>query len=146
MMSTLKKLKLSDAKRTAVAEAPEQIARTRMTDALNEQLALVEADIAGRPHNPTKLGYVTNEQGQRVKTEMPKRIRKWYWHDIAGTWYLALRYGNKPVEIAAGKSVIEVPSRAALPDAIKTIVTAVQAGELDKQLLAVRKQRFGKKA
>jgi hypothetical protein len=145
-MSALKKLKLSDAKRGNATEAPEQIARRRMTDALKEQLAIVAADIAGKPFTTTKMGYQTNADGQRAKVEMPKRLRRWYWHDLSGNFFLGLRYGNKPVEIMAGKPVIEVGKRDALPSVIETVIAAVEGGELDKQLLAARKMRFGKKA
>ncbi len=54
---------------------------------------------------------------------------------------LTLRYGNRPLAIANGKSTIEIGTLDKLPKIIETIIEAVKAGELDKQLNAAMAER-----
>ena len=141
-MATLANLKLSSAKRVKLPDSPEQRVRAKLAERLHEQLELAKADIAGEPFVKMHQVYVRDaETGQRVARQEPKRLRRWYWHDINGIWYLELRYGNKVVEIAKGKSAIEVGERAKLPETIEAVIAAVDAGELDATLLAAKQDR-----
>ncbi len=54
---------------------------------------------------------------------------------------LTLRYGNRPLAITGDKSTIEIGTLDKLPKIIDTIIEAVKAGELDKQLNAVSPHR-----
>jgi hypothetical protein len=51
-----------------------------------------------------------------------------------------VRYGAKVIELAKGKSAIEVASPDALIEALEAVNTAVLAGELDTQIEAVSGQ------
>ena len=54
---------------------------------------------------------------------------------------LQLRYGNKPLQITAKEGTIEVGTLDKLPETIDTVIEAVKAGELDKQLKAALGER-----
>jgi hypothetical protein len=54
---------------------------------------------------------------------------------------LDVRYGNKRIELAPKKPTIEVGETDNLVPALETIKEAVIAGELDKQLAAVKQRR-----
>jgi hypothetical protein len=51
-----------------------------------------------------------------------------------------VRYGAKVIELAKGKSAIEVASPDALIEALEAVNAAVLAGELDAQIEAVSGQ------
>ena len=51
-----------------------------------------------------------------------------------------MRYGAKVIELAKGKSAIEVASPDALIEALEAVNAAVLAGELDAQIEAVSGQ------
>ena len=141
-MATLAHFKLSSAKRVKLPDSPEQRVRAKLVERLNEQLELAKADIAGKPFVKMHQVYVRDvATGQRIARQEPKRLRRWYWHDINGVWYLELRYGNKVMEIAKGKTAIEVGERDKLPETIEAVIAAVDAGELDATLLAAKQDR-----
>ena len=54
---------------------------------------------------------------------------------------LTLRYGNQPLAITGDKSMIEIGTLDKLPKIIDTIIEAVKAGEMDKQLNAAMAER-----
>ncbi len=52
-----------------------------------------------------------------------------------------MRYGNKRIELAPKKPTIEVGDTDNLIPTLETVKEAVIAGELDKQLAAVKQRR-----
>lgn len=141
-MSALKNLKLSSTKRVKLPDNPVQRLRAKLAERLGEQLQLAKADIAGEPFVKMHQVYVRDtETGQRVARQEQKRLRRWYWHDINGIWYLELRYGNKVIEINKGKTAIEVGERDRLVEVLGAVIAAVDDGELDAILLAAKQKR-----
>jgi hypothetical protein len=51
-----------------------------------------------------------------------------------GKVYISIRYGAKLIELAKGKSAIEVSSGEELIKTLELIKRAVEAGELDSQI------------
>ena len=141
-MAVMAKLKLTTDKRTKQAASVEDGLRSKLLDRLAEQLKLAEAALAGRELTLTRTIYVNNEAGERVAKEVARRLRKWFWHNGEGTWFLELRYGGKVMKIAGDKTAIEVGELVDVPNTIATIMEAVGAGELDKALLAAKKERM----
>ncbi|WP_321389726.1 DUF6641 family protein [Emcibacter sp.] len=141
-MTVLEKLKLTSEKRVQQRATIEESLRGKLYDRLAEQKELVEAELAGKEFIKTRRVFVTNENGERVAQEVPRRIRKWFWHNGEGTWYVELRYGGKVMKIAGEKTAIEVGDLKQMPKVIATVMQAVQAGELDKALLAAKKERM----
>ncbi len=141
-MSHLTKLKLTDKTRTDVETNPEDLLRNKLIARLLEQKELVEADLKGDQLTKTRFKFVTDsETGESKRVEVQKQLRRWWWKDESGQVMLTLRYGNKPLAITGDKSTIEVGTMDKLPKIIDTIIEAVKAGELDKQLNAAMAER-----
>lgn len=64
----------------------------------------------------------------------PVRVRYWWWTANTGKVMLALRQGNRVMDLGDGKQSVEVGDIANLPEVLKTLRDAVAAGELDEQL------------
>jgi hypothetical protein len=71
---------------------------------------------------------------------VPKRIKPWWFVGENGKVCISIRYGAKVIAITPKANAIEVNSPAALIEALETVGTAVQAGELDSQIEAVSGQ------
>ena len=141
-MPHLTKLKLTDKTRTDVETNPEDILRNKLITRLLEQRELVEADLKGEQLFKTRFKFVTDsETGETKRVEVQKQLRRWWWKDEDGQVMLTLRYGNKPLAIADGKSTLEIGTMDKLPKIVDTIIEAVKAGELDKPLNAAMAER-----
>ena len=77
------------------------------------------------------------EDGSRQLVERHKRVKRWWITNGAGQLFVTLRYGAKLIELAKGKTAIEVSSPDALIEALEAVNAAVLAGELDAQIEAV---------
>ena len=110
--------------------------RSKVIEKLEEQLAMAEALIKGEGFSKSRRVWKTNEAGERVQIDRPKRIRSWFWVSAAGC-FLSVWYGSKVIELEPGMTGIQVGKRDDLPDAIRSVIEAVRAGELDVQIEAV---------
>jgi hypothetical protein len=140
-MSVLKSLKLSDAKPAAQAKTPVERGREKLIENLALQRKLAEATIAGTVFEPPKHFVMrTNAEGARVRVEVPRRIRKGWFEDGNRTTHFIMHYG-RPLEIAKGKTAIEVGPLSNLPALIDSLIEAVRAGELDGAIAAAATAR-----
>lgn len=143
-MSILDELKLSDTAPAAIMQ-PEHHSRSRLLRFLIEQRALAQADIEKRPFVATQMTSRLDETGKRIRVEAPKRVKRAWFNNPGpnGSWvtFFQLRYGNKPLAIAKGKTSIEVGTVEQLPAVIDKIIEAVSAGELDRVLAAAAAER-----
>ena len=138
-MSFLKKLKLSNVAPIRVVD-PKQHTRTRLLRYLNEQKALAQAELEGRAFSATKVVFRTTEDGQRVRADAPRHVRRgWFQHNDAT--FFQVRYGNKPLDLGKGMTAVEVGGVDAIPAAIDAVIEAVNAGELDAALAAASVER-----
>ena len=136
-MSALANLKLVAAKKPTQL-SPVVIRRNKVIERLHEQLEIVKALQEGRIYAPTRMRSVKNaETGVRTTVEATKRLKQWWWAADNGKVCVALRYGAKIIELAKGKTAVEVASGAELITALETLKTAVAGGELDGQIEAV---------
>jgi hypothetical protein len=140
-MSMMAKLKFSNEQRNAEYETAEDKLRARLLAHLGEQLELAKAEQTGERVVRTRQIYVTNEAGERVLTEVEKRLRKWFWHNVEGSWFIELRYGGKVLKLDGKQTAVEVGDKSKLAEVIGTLMDAVKAGELDRALLAAKKER-----
>jgi hypothetical protein len=138
-MATLASLKLVTAKKPS-NQAPIVQRRNKLCAKIFEQLALAKAQNAGETYSPTRTKTVTNTDGERVQVSVPKRIKPWWFVGENGKVCISIRYGAKVIAITPKANAIEVNSPAALIEALETVGTAVQAGELDSQIEAVSGQ------
>lgn len=134
-MSILKTLKLTAATRNAPL-TPEQMLRGKLVNYLNEQKALAEADISGTPFVATKKVTRKNAEGENIRVDAPRHVRKGWFTDAEGKMFFQIRYGGKPLELTKGMNAVEVENLAELPSLISSIIQAINAGELDVQAKA----------
>ena len=78
--------------------------------------------------------------------QVPKRVKAWYWAVDGGKVCVAVRYGNRVMELGKGKTAVEVgPAEVVMT--LARLRDAVAAGELDAQAEAasVGVRRGGKR-
>ena len=135
-MSALANLKLVAAKKPNRL-SPVVIRRNKVVERLHEQLEMAKARQEGRTYAPTRMRKVKNaETGVKTTIEMPKRVKEWWFTSDSGKLCLSLRYGAKVVEIAKGKSAVELASEKDLVATLEILKQAVEGGELDAQIEA----------
>ena len=132
-MSHLSKLKII-AQQQKRLQSKTEYRRAKLLEKLDDQLAMVQALIAGELFTRNRRIWQTNSEGERVLIERPKRTRAWYWMSGAGRCYFSAWYGSKIIELKPGMTAIQVNKREDLPDAIRSVMDAVKQGELDIQI------------
>ncbi len=132
-MATLASLKLVAAKKPSNLSSA-VLRRNKLLAKLEEQIHLATAHNKGDTYAPMQIKSVTNAAGERVQITQPKKIKPWWFVSDSGKVCIAIRYGAKVIELAKGKTAIEVNNPAALIEALEAVKIAVQAGELDMQL------------
>lgn len=140
-MAHLKTLKLASATPAYAQADPVKRTRDKVVEALAEQKRAIVAKLAGQHYAPTHMAWRKNEAGERLQVETRKRFRHGWFENAAGQTFFALRYAGKAIELAKDKNAIEVGELAKLPTIIDTLVEAVNAGELDTQLIAAAEER-----
>ena len=135
-MSTIAGFKLVASKKNR-ALSPIQQRRNKLAAKIHEQWELCTARQAGETYAPRRLRTVTNKQtGERTTVETVKRVKEWFWISESGKINLSVRYGSKTLELAKGKSTIDVGTVAELVPVLETLKKCVDAGELDAQIEA----------
>jgi hypothetical protein len=71
------------------------------------------------------------ETGLRREVTVPKRIRPWWFVAENGKVCLSVKYGSRVMELAKGKSAVEVAGPQELIKTLEALKAAVDAGELD---------------
>ncbi len=136
-MSVLANLKLIFAKRQTKL-SPVMLRRQKLVQRLGEQIEMAKAKHEGISYAPMKQRTVTDaETGDRKVVQIPKRIKPWWFVADNGKVCVSLRYGAKVIEIAKGKTAVELATAEQLVSVLETLKTAVEAGELDVQLDAI---------
>ena len=139
-MTALNGLKLTAAQKPTQMTYVEQ-RRNKLAKRLWEQIELAKAQQTGTQYTATKFRTIKDsETGLRKQIETNKRMKAWWFVAENGKCCIAIRYGSKVLELAKGKTAIEVASGAALIDALEVVKAAVLAGELDAQIEAASVQ------
>jgi hypothetical protein len=133
-MSALATLKLTTARKPLAL--PEVVKRrSKLLGKLAGQKELAMAMAQGRNYTPMRLRTVLDAaSGRRVVRELPVRIKPWWWVGERGETLLSIHYGSRILELAKGKTAVEVANTATMADVIDVIMHAVQNNELDAQI------------
>jgi hypothetical protein len=146
-MATLATLKLSTAVKPTHMPAV-QVRRNKLVKRLWEQAELAKAQQAGTQFAPTKFRSIADpETGLRKQVEVNKRVKQWWFTADNGKLVLNIRYGARLLELAKGKSAIEMAGIDDLVPTLELVKRAVEAGELDGQIEAASiklREGFGK--
>ena len=133
---TLANLKLTAAKKPTQISAVIQ-RRNKLVMRLREQIEMSKAEQAGTAYMPTKLRSVTDtETGMRKQVAVSKRVKSWVFTADNGKLCINVRYGARILELAKGKTAVELASTKELVATLETISAAVNAGELDAAMEA----------
>lgn len=145
-MSQLATLKLTAAKKPATQPLIMQ-QRSKMAKRLFEQMELARSQRDGTAYIQMRVKTITGIEGEPKSIEVQKRVKAWWFTADNGKLCLLVRYGSKVIELARGKTAVEVTTLDELVSALATIKAAVEAGELDAQIQAASSQlREGFKA
>ena len=132
-MAMLANLKLTQAKKPAQIP-PVQVRRNKLVKRLHEQIELARAEQAGSTYSPKRYKSVKDDEGNRRTVEIAKRIKPWWFVGVEGRLCLNVRYGAKTLELAKGKTAVEITAPQDLVPTLELIKAAVEAGELDGQM------------
>ena len=136
-MSALANLKLVAAKRAAQL-SPVIQRRNKISLRISEQVTIAQAKLDGKLYAPMKQRKVKDAETGEIKTvDVAKRVKEWWFTTDNGKLCVSLRYGAKVVEIAKGKTAVELTSDKELVATLEALRQAVNAGELDAQIEAV---------
>ena len=146
-MATLSSLKLSAAVKPRNIPAV-QLRRNKLSNRLWEQIQLATAQQTGTEFAPVRTrSYKDTETGIRKQITAAKRVKQWWFTADNGKLVVNVRYGTRLIELAKGKTAVEVASKADLVPTLELIKQAVEAGELDAQIEAASiklREGFGK--
>jgi hypothetical protein len=139
-MSTLNGLKLVISKKQLHA-SPIVIRRQKLINKLHEQIELCEAQRDGKIYAPLRLKtYVNKATGERVTTEVTKRVKEWFWVSNENNKInLVVKYGAKTLTLnkKSKANAIELTSGDELITTLKALKIAVANGELDEAITEV---------
>ena len=139
-MSTLNGLKLVVSKKQLHA-SPTIIRRNKLIKKLHEQLAICEAQQEGKAYAPLRMKtYVNKATGERMTTEVVKKIKEWYWVSNENNKInLSVKYGAKTLVLnkKTKANAIELASGDELIATLKALKIAVANGELDDAIAEV---------
>ena len=133
-MSALNSLKFVSAKRPN--QIPEiQVRRNKLSNRLWSQIQLATALQKNENYTEKRFRTVRDKHtGETRSVELNKRVRQMWFVGENGRVCLQVKYGSRVIEFAKGKNAIEVSSADELINALTTLKSAVEAGELDSQL------------
>ena len=134
-MSTLATLKLIAAKQQR-ENNPVIQRRNKLLLKLDEQIALAAAKTAGTVYTAMRSKRVKDAAGNVSVVQQPKRLKAWFWAVDGGKVCVAVKYGNKVVELAKGRTAVETTA-GELGAVLNTLKKAVESGELDTQIEVV---------
>jgi len=138
-MTALASLKLVVAKRPSGLPVI-QLRRIRLAGKIAEQVRLAQANIDGKPFGTVIRRTITDpETGSQKVIETKKSAKPWWFVSDTGKVCLSVKYGSKVIELAKGKTAIELTSLTDVIPALEVIQKAIDAGELDAQLEIVSK-------
>ena len=127
-MSTLAGLKLVAAKPQR-ENNPVIQRRQKLLAKLDEQIALAAAKAAGTVYTAMRSKRVKDDAGNVSVVQQPKRLKAWFWAVDGGKVCVAVKYGNKVVELAKGRTAVETTA-AELTATLAVLRKAVESGEI----------------
>ena len=134
-MAALQGLKLITAKRQTAIN-PVQFRRNKLSQRVQEQIALAQAAVEQRIYVKQRQRSVKDSSGIRNTITTQVRVKQWWWTQDNGKLALSIRYGSKIIALSAKCNAVECSTLADVVAALTTIKAAVDAGELDAQIAA----------
>jgi hypothetical protein len=114
--------------------------RNKLAKRIWEQMELAKAQASGGTFASKRLISIKGDDGIRRTVETAKRVKPWWFAAENGKVCLNIRYGAKLIELAKGKTAIEVANAEELLKVLDIVKAAVIDGELDQQIEAASGQ------
>jgi hypothetical protein len=115
--------------------------RGKLLAKLDEQVRIAEAAIRGEEYFSKKTVRKIDEDGNQVSVTVPKRVNKWFYTNNGNDWYLEVKYGNRTLELAKGKSAIAVGGLDQIETVVDQVKQAIVAGELDGAIASAAEKK-----
>ena len=128
--SILGTLKFTAAKKPTQL-TPVQNRRNKLIQKLDQQIAIAQGKLHGTIYTVNNISTFVNEKGEEEVIEVAKRLREWWFMTDNGKLALTVRYGARTLELAKGKSAIEVADLEELVTVLGKLKAACEAGEMD---------------
>ena len=123
------------AKPARCSNTPIHKRRANVMRALDEQIRLAERMQSGERYTPTVPRWeIDPATGERRRTAWPRRLYAWFWQVDGTEWFVTLRYGNRCIELARGRRVVQVESIEEVVATLKTLRAAARVGEFDAEM------------
>ena len=124
---------IDSAKRRRKSVDTVEYRRDKLIANIEEQIELAQLSIDGKPL------VLKRKRGHKVVSVKP---RIWWATEPDGLIFVQIRYNKVPLNLAGRGTAINVGRLARLPRILRTVIKAVQAGELDQAIQnAARKSR-----
>jgi hypothetical protein len=137
LLDTLKLVTAVERKSLPVIEQRRQ----KLLNKLAEQIELATALQQGQSYAPLVSRSVKDpETGETRLVTQPKRVRTWWFTTDTGKVCLAIHYGHRALELAKGKTAIELASQTELLPTLKLVQDAIKKGELDEPINQATRQ------
>ena len=134
-MAALQGLKLITAKRQTAIN-PVQFRRNKLSQRVQEQIALAQAAVEQRIYVKQRHRSVKDEHGIRSTVATQVRVKQWWFEQEGGKLALFIRYGSKIIALSPKSNAVECAALTDVLQALKVVKAAVEAGELDAQITA----------
>lgn len=136
-MSYLAKLNLKTVHRI-VQKDPVIARRDKLLAGIAEQHFVLDAMACGGQYVVQIKRWRENEAGERVLTDVKKRVRRWFFQQDNG-WYVQCRYGARILTINGKSNAVFVNKLEDVAGVLDALKAATESGELDGAVLAAMK-------
>ena len=133
--SILSSFDLAESKKAVMTDSVAE-RRIKLLSNLDEQKLAAQAVLGGKEYYGEKTVWKTDDSGKKIKTTAQRRVRQWFYTNDGSTWYLEVRYANKPLQLAKGMTAIVIATKDKLVETIEQVIEAVKANELDAAITA----------
>ena len=87
-----------------------------------EQGDIAKAMVEGREYVAVREVAQKDANGNTVFVEKQKRIKNWFYTSNGKNWFLEIRYANKALELAEGKTAIAIQSKDKIVGTIEKVI------------------------
>lgn len=136
-MSYLAKLNLKTVQRV-IQKDPVIARRDKLLAGIAEQHFVLDALACAGQYVVQIKRWRENEAGERVLTDVKKRVRPWFFQQDNG-WYVQCRYGARILTINGKSNAVFVNKLEDVAGVLDALKAATESGELDGAVLAAMK-------
>ena len=117
------------------------VRREKVVLNLAEQGDIARAMLSGNDYVSCRVVVEKDANGNEVEVEKVKKVRRWFYNNGGEEWYLEIRYANKALELAKGKTAIVIPTKDKIVSTIELAIQAVEEKELDSSIAKIAEEK-----